>query len=90
MTGSGSRYSILLLSTAIAPPVTRLTVRIVRLADFGAFAEVAEGVNGLIPLSEMSWSYRPASAASMVEVGQSVDVVVIRTDAKRRRIGLSR
>jgi len=62
--------------------------RVVRLADFGAFAELSEGIEGLIPVSEMSWSRvnRPKEA---VDVGQMVDVSVIRVEAKRKRIALS-
>jgi small subunit ribosomal protein S1 len=71
------------------PPGSRLKVRVVKLADFGAFAEVEKGVNGLIPLGEMSWNHRPAQAGDVVTVGDDYDVVVINVDAKRRRIGLS-
>lgn len=66
-----------------------LKVRVVKLAEFGAFAEIAEGVNGLIPLSEMTWSQRPAHARDMLEIGQLVDVGVIKVEGKRRRIALS-
>lgn len=71
------------------PVDKKLKSKIVKLAEFGAFAELADGINGLIPLSEMSWTHRPAGAAEMVEVGREVDVVVISVDAKRHRIGLS-
>jgi len=71
------------------PPGTRLKVRVVKLADFGAFAEVKQGVNGLIPLGEMSWSHRPGKPEEVVSIGQDVEVVVLNVDAKRRRIGLS-
>jgi len=63
-------------------------VRVVRLADFGAFAQLEEGVDGLIPVSEMSWS-RIGSPKEVVEVGQTVDVSVIRVEPKRHRISLS-
>lgn len=70
------------------PEGTSLKARVVRLANFGAFAELESGVDGLIPVSEMSWTHgvRPDK---MVEVGQMVDVVVIRMDAAHRRIALS-
>ncbi len=71
------------------PPGSRLKARVVKLAEFGAFAEVEKGVNGLIPLGEMSWNHRPAQAGDVVTVGEEYDVVVINVDAKRRRIGLS-
>ncbi|MCH7703248.1 MAG: S1 RNA-binding domain-containing protein [Planctomycetes bacterium] len=70
------------------PEGTSLKARVVRLANFGAFAELESGVDGLIPVSEMSWTHgvRPDK---MVEVGGMVDVVVIRMDAAERRIALS-
>ncbi|MBI4718657.1 MAG: S1 RNA-binding domain-containing protein [Planctomycetes bacterium] len=65
-----------------------LKVRVTRLADFGAFAELEPGVEGLIPLSEMGWSRirRPADAVS---IGAVVDAVVLRVEPAKRRIGLS-
>lgn len=63
-------------------------VRIVRLADFGAFAELEEGIDGLIPISEMAWN-RIGSPKEVVEVGQMVDVSILRVEPKRRRISLS-
>ncbi|MEE9294765.1 MAG: S1 RNA-binding domain-containing protein [Phycisphaerae bacterium] len=71
------------------PVGTSLKVRVVKLAEFGAFAEITEGVNGLIPLGEMSWLQRPAHASELLELEQVVDVGVIKVEAKRRRIGLS-
>lgn len=70
------------------PEGTQLKVRVVRLAPFGAFAEVEEGVEALIPISEMSWTHvrRPKDVA---DVGHIVDTVVIRTDAEKRRMALS-
>ena len=70
------------------PVGTQINVRVTRLADFGAFASLEEGVDGLIPLSEMSWARVP-NASAVVAVGQMVDVVVIRVEAKKRRIALS-
>ncbi|RME41240.1 MAG: S1 RNA-binding domain-containing protein, partial [Planctomycetota bacterium] len=70
------------------PVGTNLKVRIVRLADFGAFAELEPGVEGLIPLSEMSWS-RVSRPHEVLSVGQMVDAVVIRMDEGQRRAALS-
>lgn len=70
------------------PVGTQFKVRVSRLADFGAFASLEEGVDGLIPLSEMSWSRVP-NAAAVVEAGQMVDVVVIRVEPQKHRIALS-
>ncbi len=63
-------------------------VRIVRLADFGAFAQLEEGIDGLIPVSEMAWN-RIGSPKEVVEVGQVVDVSVLKVEPKRQRISLS-
>lgn len=70
------------------PVGTAMKVRAVRLADFGAFAELEAGVDGLIPISEMGWS-RVRSASDVVHVGDMVDVVVIRVEMDKRRIALS-
>ena len=65
-----------------------LKARVVRLADFGAFAELESGVEGLIPVSEMGWS-RIRKTSEAVSVGDMVDCVVLRVEADRRRIALS-
>ncbi len=70
------------------PVGSQQKVRVVRLADFGAFAELEEGVEGLIPVSEMSWS-RIGKPKEVVSEGQMVDVQVIRVEPGRRRIALS-
>jgi small subunit ribosomal protein S1 len=70
------------------PEGTALKVRIMRVADFGAFAELEPGVEGLIPLSEMGWD-RVGRISDRVSVGDMVDAVVIRVEAKKRRLALS-
>ncbi len=71
------------------PPDTKVTVRVLRLEKFGAFVELEEGVDGLIPLSEMSWS-RVRNAGSVLQVGQMIEAVVIRVEGPpKRRIALS-
>lgn len=70
------------------PVGTTMKVRVVRIADFGAFAELEAGVDGLIPISEMGWS-RVRSASEAVKVGDMVDVAVIRVEPDKRRIALS-
>ena len=67
---------------------TSVKVRIVRLADFGAFAELEPGIDGLIPISEMSWT-RIRSVSDAYSVGDMVDAVVIRVEPKKRRIAMS-
>ncbi len=65
-----------------------LTGRVMRLAEFGAFVEVEPGVEGLIPISEMSWKriHRPAE---VVNDGDTIRVVVLQVDTERQRIALS-
>ncbi len=70
------------------PVGTTLKVRIVRTADFGAFAELEPGVEGLIPLSETSWT-RASKTTDSVSVGDMVDAVVIRVEPERHRLALS-
>ncbi len=67
---------------------TSLKARILRLADFGAFAELEPGVEGLIPISEMGWS-RTRKPSDAVSPGDMVDCVVLRVEPDRRRIALS-
>jgi len=70
------------------PAGTTQRVRVVRLADFGAFAELEDGIEGLIPVSEMAWT-RIGKPKEVVEVGQVVDVQVMRVEEDRKRIALS-
>lgn len=70
------------------PVGSSLKARVVRLADFGAFAELESGVEGLIPISEMGWS-RTRAASDAVSVGDMVDCVVIRVEPDKRRIAMS-
>lgn len=62
--------------------------RVVRLVDFGAFAELEPGVDGLIPISEMGWT-RVNRTSDVVTAGDVVDVVVIRVEPTKHRIALS-
>ncbi len=67
---------------------TSLKARILRVTDFGAFAELEPGVEGLIPLSEMGWA-RVKKSADVVSLGDLVDVVVIRVEPEKHRLALS-
>lgn len=62
--------------------------RVVVIADYGAFIEVAEGVEGLIHVSEMSWSTHLRSAQDFVKVGDEVDAVVLTLDREDRKMSL--
>ena len=70
------------------PMGSRVTGKVVRLTDFGAFVELEAGVDGLLHVSQMS--NRPiASPADLVNVGDELTLMVIRVDPHERRIGLS-
>lgn len=62
--------------------------KVVVIADYGAFIEVAEGVEGLIHVSEMSWSTHLRSAQDFVKVGDEVNAVVLTLDREDRKMSL--
>lgn len=59
------------------------------IVDFGAFVRIAEGVEGLVHVTELSWTQRVANASEILDVGQDVEVKVLHIDLLNRRIGLS-
>ncbi len=61
---------------------------VVRLTDFGAFVQLEPGVDGMIHVSEMSWSKKVKKPADAVKMGEVVDVVVLSVNGAQRRIGL--
>lgn len=63
--------------------------RVVRLMEFGAFVELEPGVEGLIPLSEMSWTQRVRHPRELLKEGDPVRVAVLALDAEKRKITLS-
>lgn len=66
-----------------------VTGRVVRLADFGAFVEIAPGVDGLVHVSEMSWAKRVNKPSEIVSQGDEVQVKIKSIDQGLRRISLS-
>ncbi|MCB0355609.1 MAG: 30S ribosomal protein S1 [Bdellovibrionales bacterium] len=70
------------------PQGRKLKGRIVSLADYGAFVELEDGIEGLIHVSEMSWTKRIKHPSQMVKVDDEVDVVVLEVDKENRRISL--
>ncbi len=62
--------------------------RVVSLTDYGAFVELQDGIEGLIHISEMSWSKRVRHPSKLVSIGDEVDVVVLAIDLESRRISL--
>lgn len=67
----------------------KLTGKVIRCADFGAFVEIAPGIEGLVHISEMSYTKRVHRPDEMVAPGDSISVVVKEFDATRRRVSLS-
>jgi small subunit ribosomal protein S1 len=67
----------------------RVRGRVTRLAAFGAFVEIAPGIEGLLHVSEMSATRQIRSPAEIVRVGDTLDVAITSIDAPARRIGLS-
>lgn len=63
--------------------------RVTKLMNFGAFVELEPGVEGLIPLSEISWTQRVHHPKDLLKEGDSVRVAVIGVDGQKRKIGLS-
>jgi len=67
----------------------KVTGKVVRLADFGAFVEVAPGIDGLVHVSEMSYTQRVHKPSDFVKEGELVSVKIKSIDTDSRRIGLS-
>lgn len=77
------------LDTASKFPVgERIKGTVVSLTDYGAFIDVGEGVEGLIHVSEMSWTKRVKHPSQIVNVGDEVEVQVLALDQENRRISL--
>ena len=70
------------------PPRTRVIGRIVSITDYGAFVELEPGVEGLIHISEMTWSRRMKHPSKVVKVGDQVEAVVLGVQGRERRISL--
>ena len=68
---------------------TKVNGKIVSLTEYGAFIEVEPGVEGLIHVSEMSWTKKVRHPSKIVELGQMVEAVVKDLDVERKRISLS-
>ena len=71
------------------PLGSRVRGRVVSLVDYGAFVELEEGVEGLVHVSEMSWTKKVVPPSKIVSVGQEVDAIVSELDMSQRRISLS-
>ncbi len=67
---------------------TRLTGTVTNIADYGAFIELEEGVEGLVHVSEMSWTKKNVHPGKIVSTSEQVDVQVLEVDEEKRRISL--
>lgn len=69
-------------------PGQKVKGKVVVLADYGAFVEIAPGVEGLVHVSEMSWSSHLRSAQDFLKVGQDIDCVILNVDKDERKLSL--
>jgi len=70
------------------PIGTKITGRVVSLTDYGAFVEVEPGVEGLIHISEMSWTRKVRHPSQLLKVGDMVEAMVLNIDVGKKRISL--
>ncbi len=70
------------------PEGARTIAKVTNLTDYGCFAELEEGVEGLVHVSEMDWTNRNIHPSKVVQVGDEVEVMVLDIDEERRRISL--
>ncbi|MGA9865829.1 MAG: 30S ribosomal protein S1 [Acetobacteraceae bacterium] len=70
------------------PPGAKYTGRVTNITDYGAFVELEPGVEGLVHVSEMSWTKKNVHPGKIVSTSQEVDVQVLDVDASKRRISL--
>jgi small subunit ribosomal protein S1 len=70
------------------PPNTRVFGKVTNIADYGAFVEIEDGVEGLVHVSEMDWTNKNVNPAKIVHTGLEVEVMVLDVDEERRRISL--
>ena len=70
------------------PENTQVKAVVTNLTDYGCFAELEEGVEGLVHVSEMDWTNKNIHPSKVVQLGDEVDVMVLDIDEERRRISL--
>jgi small subunit ribosomal protein S1 len=70
------------------PSGTLLRGTVRNLTNFGAFVEIEEGIDGLVHISDMSWTKRIRHPSEVIKKGQELDIVVLNIDKERRRISL--
>ncbi len=70
------------------PPGKRVRGKVMSIADYGAFIELEPGVEGLVHVSEMSWTRKVKKPQQILEVGQEIECQVLEVDSKAKRISL--
>ena len=70
------------------PENSIIKARVTNLTDYGCFAELEEGVEGLVHVSEMDWTNKNVNPKSVVSLGDEIDVMILDIDEERRRISL--
>ncbi|MBI4229646.1 MAG: 30S ribosomal protein S1 [Planctomycetes bacterium] len=72
------------------PPGTRVDGTVRNLTNYGAFVEIEEGIDGLLHVSDMSWTSKVGHPSEILQKGDKVETVVLSIDAEKRRIALGR
>ncbi|KPK40864.1 MAG: 30S ribosomal protein S1 [Gammaproteobacteria bacterium SG8_47] len=70
------------------PEGSRIFGKVTNIADYGAFVEIEDGVEGLVHVSEMDWTNKNVHPSKVVQLGDEVEVMVLDIDEERRRISL--
>jgi small subunit ribosomal protein S1 len=70
------------------PESTKVKARVTNLTDYGCFAEIEEGIEGLVHVSEMDWTNKNIHPSKVVQLGDEVEVMILDIDEERRRISL--
>lgn len=70
------------------PVGTRVSGKVVNLVPYGAFIEIEEGIEGMVHVSEISWTKRVAKAADVLELGQEVEAVILNVNRDEQKISL--
>ncbi len=70
------------------PAQKRVKGKVTNIADYGAFVEIEQGIEGLVHVSEMSWTKKNLHPSKILEIGQEIEVMVLDVDLDKRRISL--
>ncbi|WP_299198459.1 30S ribosomal protein S1 [uncultured Amphritea sp.] len=70
------------------PVGTKVSAKVTNIADYGCFAEIQVGIEGLVHVSEMDWTNKNVHPSKVVQLGEQVEVMILDIDEQRRRISL--